>query len=164
MNYAKITTCDICNGSDVGVVLWCQGCDLKCENCQNQETWEFNKGKPFTDYDFDMSLLELRKPYNKRFTLSGGHPLAPHNLETSTEICRVIKSIMPDKKIWLYTGYNFEDIIDYQILKYVDVLVDGRFIQSQRDTTLAFRGSANQRIIDVQASLLKKKVVLYEAS
>ena len=164
MNYNKITTCDIANGDGIGVVLWCQGCDLRCTNCQNQETWEYNGGRPFTEYDFDMLLLELRKPYNKRLTLSGGHPLAPHNLETSTEICRVVKSIMPDKKIWLYTGYNFEDIIDYQILKYVDVLVDGPFIQDQYDITLAFRGSSNQRLIDVQASLLKKKVVLYEVS
>ena len=164
MNYNKITTCDIANGDGIGVVLWCQGCDLRCKNCQNQETWEYNGGRPFTEYDFDMLLLELRKPYNKRLTLSGGHPLAPYNLETSTEICRVVKSIMPDKKIWLYTGYIFEDIQDYQILKYIDVLVDGPFIQDQYDITLAFRGSSNQRLIDVQASLLKKKAVLYEAS
>ena len=106
----------------------------------------------------------MNKDWINHLSILGGEPLISRNLSDLISLCKRSKEVYPDKKIWLYTGYNFEDIIDYQILKYVDVVVDGPFIQSQRDTTLAFRGSANQRIIDVQASLLKKKVVLYEVS
>ena len=146
MRYNSITTCDIVNGDGLGVVLWCQGCDLKCEGCHNQSTWDFCGGYLFDDNARDLILRELQKPYITRLTLSGGHPLAPQNLSACLELCKYIKSLMPEITIWVYTGYIYEDIKDYEILKYIDVLVDGPFEKSQRDITLPFRGSRNQRI------------------
>lgn len=160
MRYSGITTCDITNGEGIGVVLWCQGCDLRCPGCHNTETWSFDAGKEFTLRELDELFQELNKPYITRLTLSGGHPLAPNNITTATAICREIKLSYPNKKIWVYTGYLWEEIKDYAIMKYIDVLVDGAYEEDKRDITLAFRGSSNQRIIDVQKSLETNEVVL----
>lgn len=146
MRYNTITTCDIVNGEGLGVVLWCQGCDLHCKGCHNQDTWEFNRGIIFDEAAKSKILQELQKPYITRLTLSGGHPLAPQNIKDCLELCKYIKINMPEIQIWVYTGYYFEDIKNYEILKYIDVLVDGPFELSQRDITLPFRGSRNQRI------------------
>lgn len=146
MRYNSITTCDIVNGQGLGVVLWCQGCDLKCNGCHNKETWDFNQGLVFDESAKIKILQELKRPYITRLTLSGGHPLAPQNLEGCLELCKYIKSNMPEIQIWVYTGYYFEDIKHYEILNYIDVLIDGPFDLSQRDITLPFRGSRNQRI------------------
>lgn len=162
MNYSNITTCDVCNGLGIGVVLWCQGCDLHCEKCHNPETWDFEKGIPFTERTWKIIETELNKSYITRFTLSGGHPLAKENLKEVTNLCKLIKAKYPDIKIWIYTGYIYEDIKSYEILKYVDILVDGPFIWKQRDITLPFKGSTNQRVIDVQKSLKENKTILYE--
>ena len=162
MRYNSITTCDICNGLGIGVILWCQGCELHCPGCHNKETWDFNGGTPFSQKTKDLILAELDKPYIDRLTLSGGHPLAKDNLNEMTAFCKQVKEKYPNKTIWVYTGLHFEDIKSYEILRYINVLVDGPFVQEERDITLAFRGSRNQRIIDVPKSLQAKKTILLE--
>lgn len=147
MRYASIRDFDISNGEDIGVSLFVQGCHFHCPNCFNQSTWDFNGGKEFTIETMRHLIKLMDRPYIKRFTLLGGEPLAPENIETSKEILRVIKETYPNKQIWLFTGYVMENIPDKSILKYVDVLVDGPYKHELRDLSLAFRGSSNQRII-----------------
>jgi anaerobic ribonucleoside-triphosphate reductase activating protein len=147
MRYASIRDFDISNGEDIGVSLFVQGCHFHCPNCFNQSTWDFNGGKEFTIETMRHIVKLMDRPYIKRFTLLGGEPLAPENIETSKEILRVIKETYPNKQIWLFTGYVMENIPDKSILKYVDVLVDGPYKHELRDLSLAFRGSSNQRVI-----------------
>lgn len=162
MNYAKITTCDIANGPGIGVVLWCQGCNLHCKNCHNQETWDFDGGKPFTKEEEAALLKELGKPYVSRLTISGGHPLEEKNLQAVGDLCVKVKEEYPEIKIWIYTGYLWEYVQNWYLMRYVDVIVDGTYQEDKRDITLKFRGSSNQRIIDVQKSLKKGEAVLYD--
>jgi anaerobic ribonucleoside-triphosphate reductase activating protein len=147
LRYAYINTCDICNGKYFGVSLFVQGCHFRCPNCFNQSTWDFKGGKEFTIETMRHLIKLMDRPYIKRFTLLGGEPLAPENIETSKEILRVIKETYPNKQVWLFTGYAMENIPDKSILKYVDVLVDGPYKHELRDLSLAFRGSSNQRVI-----------------
>ena len=171
MNYIKVTKNDIANGIGIGCVLWVSGCDIHCKNCHNQSTWDFNAGQPFTEDTMQEILLTLTKPYISRFTLSGGHPLDPHNAPKVLEIVKRVKMVFPNmvfpnKDIWIYTGYVWEDIIKDDILKEIlkrtDVLVDGAYIDELRDISLPFRGSSNQRIIDVQESLKQNQVILWK--
>ena len=166
MNYIKVTKNDIANGIGVGCVLWVSGCDIHCKNCHNQSTWDFNSGQLFTEDTMQEILLTLTKPYISRFTISGGHPLDPHNAPKVLEIVKRVKMVFPNKDIWIYSGYVWEDIIKdetlREILKYTDVLVDGAYIDELRDISLAFRGSSNQRIIDVPKSLEQNKVILWQ--
>ena len=166
MNYIKVTKNDIANGIGVGCVLWVSGCDIHCKNCHNQSTWDFNSGQLFTEDTMQEILLTLTKPYISRFTLSGGHPLDPHNAPKVLEIVKRVKMVFPNKNIWIYSGYEWESIIKddvlKEILKYTDVLVDGAYVDELRDISLAFRGSSNQRIIDVQKSLAENKVILWQ--
>ena len=166
MNYIKVTKHDIANGIGIGCVLWVSGCDIHCKNCHNQSTWNFNSGQPFTEDTMQEILLTLTKPYISRFTLSGGHPLDPHNAPKVLEIVKRVKMVFPNKDIWIYSGYEWENIIKdetlKEILKYTDVLVDGAYIDELRDISLAFRGSSNQRIIDVPKSLEQNKVILWQ--
>ena len=166
MNYIKVTKNDIANGIGIGCVLWVSGCDIHCKNCHNQSTWDFNSGQPFTEDTMQEILLTLTKPYISRFTLSGGHPLDPHNAPEVLKIVKRVKMVYPNKDIWIYSGYEWENIIKdetlREILKYTDVLVDGAYIDELRDISLAFRGSSNQRIIDVPKSLTENKVTLWQ--
>ena len=166
MNYEKIDKCSVSNGAGVRTVLWVSGCDIHCYNCHNQQTWDFNSGIPFTDDTMQEILYDLSKPYIKGCTLSGGHPLDPHNAPEVLKIVKRVKMVFPNKDIWIYSGYTWEDIIQNdtlkEILKYTDVLVDGAYIDELRDISLAFRGSSNQRIIDVQKTLEKNEVVLWQ--
>ena len=166
MNYIKVTKNDIANGIGVGCVLWVSGCDIHCKNCHNQSTWDFNSGQLFTEDTMQEILLTLTKPYISRLTLSGGHPLDPHNAPKVLEIVKRVKMVFPNKDIWIYSGYEWENIIKdetlREILKYTDVLVDGAYIDELRDISLAFRGSSNQRIIDVPKSLEQNKVILWQ--
>ena len=171
MNYEKIDKCSVSNGLGVRTVLWISGCNIHCKNCHNQSTWDFNSGIPFTDDTMQEILYDLSKPYIKGLTLSGGHPLDPHNAPKVLEIVKRVKMIFPNmvfpnKDIWIYTGYVWEDIIKNdtlkEILKRTDVLVDGAYIDELRDISLPFRGSSNQRIIDVQESLNQNKVILWK--
>ena len=166
MNYIKVTKNDIANGIGVGCVLWVSGCDIHCKNCHNQSTWDFNSGQPFTEDTMQEILLTLTKLYISRFTISGGHPLDPHNAPKVLEIAKRVKMVFPNKDIWIYSGYVWEDIIKdetlREILEYTDVLVDGAYVDELRDISLAFRGSSNQRIIDVKKSLVENKVILWQ--
>lgn len=166
MNYIKITKNDIANGIGIGCVLWVSGCDIHCKNCHNQSTWDFHIGQLFTEDTMQEILLTLTKSYISRFTISGGHPLDPHNAPKVLEIVKRVKMVFPNKDIWIYSGYVWEDIIKdntlKEILKCTDVLVDGAYVDELRDISLAFRGSSNQRIIDVQKSLTENKVILWE--
>ena len=166
MNYEKIDKCSVSNGLGVRTVLWISGCNIHCKNCHNQSTWDFNSGIPFTDDTMQEILYDLSKPYIKGLTLSGGHPLDPINAPEVLKIVKRVKMVFPNKDIWIYTGYVWEDIIKddtlKEILKYTDVLVDGAYIDELRDISLAFRGSSNQRIIDVQKTLDSNEVVLWQ--
>lgn len=165
MNYMRIDKASISNGIGFRVVLYCAGCSLKCEGCFNPETWNCEAGKLF-DQDAKQYLFDqLSKPYIQGVTFSGGHPLEEQNRSDIYVLLKEIKKQFPSKDIWLYTGYAWEEIENIReiqhILCYVDVLVDGPYIEEKRDITLPFRGSANQRLIDVQKSLEQNAIVLY---
>lgn len=166
MNYIKITKNDIANGECIGVVLWVSGCNCRCYNCHNPQTWNFNEGQFFTEDTMQELLFELNKPYITRITLSGGHPLEPQNADDVLKIVKRVKMVFPNKNIWIYSGYVWENILTdpklTEIMKYCNVLVDGAYIDELRDLTLQFRGSSNQRILDVQKSLAEDKVVLWQ--
>ena len=150
MNYCGIYRCDCCNGIGFRTVLFVSGCNHQCKNCQNPKTWDKNYGKEFTDETLNILIEQLQKPYIDGLTLSGGDPLFPDNREEVLRICKTIKTILPDKTIWLYTGYKYEEIKDLEIINYVDVIVDDKFEETKKDLSLAFRGSKNQNIIDVK--------------
>lgn len=166
MNYHNIKTDDMLNGDGLRVTCWVSGCDLKCNNCYNPQTWDFNSGIPFTEDTMQEILHDISKPYIKGLTLSGGHPLDPLNAPTVLEIVKRLKMVFPNKDIWIYSGYEFEYIMQNDILKeimkYTDVLVDGAYIDELRDISLPFIGSSNQKIIDVQESLNQNKVILWK--
>ena len=166
MNYHNIKTDDMLNGDGLRVTCWVSGCNMGCFNCYNPQTWDFNSGIPFTEDTMQEILYDLSKPYIKGCTLSGGHPLDPHNAPKVLEIVKRVKMVFPNKDIWIYSGYVWEDIINdetlREILKYTDVLVDGAYIDELRDISLPFRGSSNQRIIDVPKSLEQNKVILWQ--
>ena len=166
MNYHNIKTDDMLNGDGLRVTCWVSGCSIRCFNCYNPQTWDFNSGIPFTDDTMQEILYDLSKPYIKGLTLSGGHPLDTHNAPKVLEIVKRVKMVFPNKDIWIYTGYVWEDIIKNdtlkEILKRTDVLVDGAYVDELRDISLPFRGSSNQRIIDVQESLKQNQVILWK--
>ena len=154
MNYESITTCDVANGEDIGVVLWVSGCDVQCSGCHNKGTWNPESGKHFGKEDLDILLNELNKEHIKRFTLSGGHPLMPCNREIVSLLLQRIRRDFGDSiQIWLYTGYKYEDM-DSECKsicnKHCDVVVDGPYIEELKDLSLPFRGSKNQRIIRIK--------------
>ena len=162
MNYIKITKNDIANGPGVRCVLWVAGCSQRCVNCHNQSTWDFNAGSLFDDMAKQELFEALDKAHIKGITISGGHPLDPHNFEDVLSLVKEVKSKFPTKDIWIYTGYLYEELYYREIsriLLYIDVLVDGPYIEEQRDITLAFRGSRNQRLIDVKETLKQGKII-----
>lgn len=162
MNYIKITKNDIANGPGVRCVLWVAGCKLHCVGCHNQSTWDFNAGKPFDKNAKQELFCILDKPYIQGLTISGGHPLDTHNFEDVLLLIKEVKEKFPTKDIWLYTGYLYEELYYREIsriLLYIDVLVDGPYIEEQRDITLAFRGSRNQRLINVPETLKQGKII-----
>lgn len=171
MNYAEIKNCDIANGPGVRISLFVSGCTHHCPGCFNQVAWDFDYGQPFTQQTID-EILELLKPgYIRGLTLLGGEPFEPENQGAIVELLRQIKEKYPQKSIWAFSGYLFEHILsgklgDWAItreyLGYLDVLVDGPFVEEKKNLSLRFRGSENQRIIDVPASLAQNKVVLWQ--
>lgn len=172
MNYAEIKNCDIANGPGVRVSLFVSGCTHHCPGCFNQVAWDFDYGQPFTQQTID-GILEMMKPsYIKGLTLLGGEPFEPQNQEPIVELLRQIKEKYPQKSIWAFSGYLFDrDIlagrlgpweITKEYLSYLDVLVDGPFVEAKKNLSLRFRGSENQRIIDVPASLAAEKIVLWQ--
>lgn len=166
MNYADIKPLDITNGEGIRVSLFVSGCTHGCHNCFNKDLWSFSYGKKFTNETMNDILTKVGRPQIEGFSLLGGEPLHLNNVFKCTEIVENIRERYPQKDIWVWSGYLWEDIIDnkYQrkILKYIDVLVDGKFEQDKVDLTYAFAGSTNQRLIDVKRSLKENKVILYE--
>lgn len=161
MKYAQIREMDVTNGSGIGVALFTQGCPYHCKNCFNPETWDFDKGTDWTK-ETENKIIELLKPeYITRLTILGGEPLIERNIEPLTALLKRVKGIYPDKQVWLYTGGDFEVLegLYEEIFQYIDILIDGRYIDDSRDYKLKWRGSSNQRIIDVQASLKSGDVI-----
>lgn len=167
MNYIKISKDDIANGIGIRTVLWVSGCDHNCYNCHNPQTHSFCNGQVFNDKTKELLYSYIAKPYVKGVTFSGGDPLYPSNREDVEWLSYSIRNLFPYKDQWLYTGYTWEEIISdtdlLESIENIDVLVDGRYIDELRDITLPFRGSSNQRIIDVPKSLESGKVVLWSA-
>lgn len=172
MNYAEIKNCDIANGLGVRVSLFVSGCTHHCKNCFNEVTWDFHYGNVF-DESVEEKILDYLKPNHiTGLTLLGGEPMEPTNQRALLPFVKRVKAMYPDKDIWLYSGYLFDkellqesrarcEVTD-ELLNYIDVLVDGRFVEELKDISLKFRGSSNQRIIDVQKSLKNKTIVLYK--
>lgn len=161
MRYHNITKDDMLNGDGLRVVLWTAGCSHCCKGCQNPVTWDPNGGLPFTEREKQEILRELDKSYISGITFSGGDPLHPDNAAGVTALAREIRAAYPDKTIWLYTGALWEELQNEEILGYLDVMVDGEFEADKKDTTLAWKGSSNQRVIDVQKSLVSGRIVLH---
>lgn len=183
MRYAQIRSMDISNGEGVGVSLFVQGCDRHCFNCFNSETWDFNGGKEWTEEAKNKFMELIDRPYIRRISVLGGEPLAEQNLDEVLSLIKEIRISYPEKTIWLYTGFewnslmskicqptfpdkDFERIIEIhkkrkEIISNVDVLVDGEYIDEQKDLTLKWCGSRNQHVIDVKQSIAQNKMVLY---
>lgn len=159
MRYHNITTEDMINGEGLRVVLWVSGCEHRCEECQNPITWDENDGLLFDDKAREEIFNELTKDYISGITLSGGDPLFTSNREAVCELIKEIKDKFKDKSIWCYTGYDFEDVRELELLNYIDVLIDGKYDKSKSDNLLYWRGSSNQRVIDVNESLRSGKIV-----
>lgn len=160
MNYHYITKTDLKNGDGLRVVLWVAGCNHMCKNCHNPETWDHNGGKLFDENAKQELFDELKKDYISGITFSGGDPLFPANREVIGQLIEEISKKFPDKTIWCYTGYLFEQIKNLPFLKYIDVLIDGPFIESQKELKLKWKGSKNQRVIMVKDSLKQNKIIL----
>lgn len=177
MNYSGISECDVLNGTGFRVVLFVSGCSHRCYNCQNPKTWDKNFGHPFTEKTRQYIFNCLDKDYIDGITITGGDPLHENNLNEVLKLVQEIRISFPEKTIWLYTGYSYSKIFQGQssclsqeglnnfkrreIIKLCDVVVDGEYIDEQKDITLKWRGSKNQRCIDVKQSLTQNKVILY---
>lgn len=160
MRYHNITKDDMLNGEGLRVVLWVSGCAHACPGCHNPVTWDAESGLPFDAAAKAELFEELQKDYIAGVTLSGGDPLYPANREAIAALCQEIKDHFPDKTIWLYTGYKWEEIRHLPLIQNVDVVVDGRYIEAARDTLLSWRGSENQRVIDVPKTFALGQIVL----
>lgn len=185
MNYHNITYPDQNNGDGLRIVLWVAGCEHHCANCQNQQTWNPQSGIPFDENAMNEIGNELKKDYISGITFSGGDPLHPKNVQNVLKIVYEIRVSYPTKNIWLYTGYTWEEIwikdivktgdriknmrqkaitnLRRQVVSMCDVLIDGRYVDELRDVSLHWRGSSNQRVINVQETLKQKQIVLWES-
>ena len=166
MKYAKIRKMDIANGEGVRVSLFVQGCSFHCKNCFNQETWDFNGGKEFTTSEIQKIIELADKDYIAGLSILGGEPFHNNNVDEVFHIVATFKEKFPNKDIWLWTGFKFEDAIKDSkrklILCNIDVLIDGQFEEDKKDITLKWRGSSNQRVIDCKKSLAENKIILKE--
>ena len=161
MRYHNITKDDMLNGDGLRVVLWVAGCTHACKDCQNPITWDINGGLEFDDAALQEIYDELEKDYVSGITFSGGDPLHPANQFEVGKLIENIRKKFPKKTIWLYTGFNWEDINVLPFVKYIDVIVDGEFIAELKDNKLHWKGSSNQRVIDVQKTLATNEVILH---
>ena len=172
MNYADIKKVDVANGEGVRVSVFVSGCNHHCKGCFNPEAWNFNYGKEFTEEETEKILQELDHPYVSGLSILGGEPLEYVNQKGLLPLLKKVKEKFPEKNIWCYTGYTFDkDIIGNmfenweqtkELVSYIDVMVDGKFEEDKKDLNLKFRGSSNQRVIDVQKSLKVHKVIPYD--
>lgn len=174
MNYGKIYYADIANGVGCRTSLFLSGCRNHCKDCFNEETWDFSYGKPFDAEVQDMVITSIKPSYIEGLSILGGEPMEPENQEELLPFLKDVKTACPDKTVWLYSGFTWEELTDDslgsrcrtewtdEILPLVDILVDGRFVAEKKNISLKFRGSENQRIIDVPATLRKGEIVLAE--
>lgn len=172
MNYCNVKNCDIANGVGVRVSLFVSGCRNRCKNCFQPETWDFNYGKPFDEQTEEKLMKMLAPSYINGLTVLGGEPMEPENQRALLPFLKKVKAAYPQKTIWLYTGFTLEELrspdcrahTEYteEILKLLDVLVDGRFVEEKKNVSLRFRGSENQRLIDVAATLAAGSVTLWD--
>ena len=172
MNYATIKNCDIANGPGVRVSLFVSGCTHRCPGCFNEVAWDFEYGEPFTEETIDMIIRMMEPAHIKGLTLLGGEPFEPQNQPDVVKLLRRVKAVYPQKSIWAFSGYLFDkDILAWRLgpreiteeyLGYLDVLIDGPFILAKKNLSLRFRGSENQRLIDVPESLRRGEVVLWQ--
>ncbi len=170
MNYGEIKYNDIANGEGVRVSLFVSGCTHHCKNCFNSETWDFNYGKPFTSTEEDAIIKALAPDYINGLTILGGEPMEPQNQQALLPFVKKVKATYPNKTIWCYTGFLFDKELlqpsrahcpwTKELLSYIDIIVDGRFVNELKDISLRFKGSSNQRIIDVQQSLKTGELIL----
>lgn len=160
MRYHNITKDDMLNGDGLRVVLWVAGCEHNCPNCQNPVTWDINGGLEFDAAAKDELFAEIDKPYISGITFSGGDPLHPQNREDVGRLIGEYIEKFPDKTIWLYTGYEWNEIKDLPFMNNIDILVDGKYIDALKDVNLPWRGSSNQKVIDVKKSLAVGETVL----
>ena len=162
MRYNLIRKMDISNGPGVRVSVFMQGCSFHCKNCFNKETWDFDGGKEFTDDTINEVIKLCSQGHIKGLSILGGEPMHPQNIEATTKLAKAFKENCPNKNLWVWSGFLFDkDLKDKEVLKYIDVLVDGLYVDEKRDPTLKWRGSSNQRVIDVKKSLQENKTVLY---
>lgn len=162
MRFASIRNMDISDGEGIGVALYTQGCPIHCKNCHNPQTWDYESGTEYTKEHEDLIINLMNKNWINHLAILGGEPFIDRNLNDILSLCKRSKETYPDKKIWLWSGYTWEKIIEHEdILQYIDVLVAGPYIDEQRDITLKWRGSANQEVIDVRESLNQNKKILY---
>lgn len=162
MRYNKIRKMDISNGPGIRISIFMQGCVFKCKNCFNPETWDFKLGKEFND-DTIKRVLELcNYDYIQGLSILGGEPLHPTNIEGSTKLAREFKKKYPNKDLWVWTGFLYEQVKDKEIFDYIDVLIDGQYIDEERNWQLKYRGSKNQRVIDIKQTKKKKKLIILE--
>ena len=170
MNYANIKFNDIANGEGIRTSLFVSGCTHHCKHCFNPETWDFNYGKPFTSEVQDKIITSLKSDHINGLTLLGGEPMEPANQKGLIDFVKRVKQIYPNKTIWCYTGYLFDEELlkpsrahspwTKELLSCIDILVDGEFKHELKDITLRFKGSSNQRVIDVKESLKHNKIIL----
>lgn len=170
MNYAVIKNCDVANGTGVRVSVFVSGCTHRCRGCFNEEAWDFDYGEPFTKEVEDKIIRYLKPGYIQGLSLLGGEPFEYANQQGLLPLLRRVKQIYPEKDVWCYTGYIFEDDIlgkmcekwqeTREMLSYIDILVDGPFVEEKKDLNLMFRGSSNQRLIDVAKSLAAQETVI----
>ena len=154
---------DISNGPGVRVSIFFQGCEFHCKNCFNPETWNFDKGEEFTDEVIEKVLDLCKEDHIAGLSILGGEPMHPKNIEGTTKLAKALKERYPEKTIWAWSGFLFDQYVkEKEVANYLDVLVDGQFVDELRNPTLKWKGSANQRVIDVKKSLRSKKVILWE--
>ena len=160
MRYNLIRKMDISNGPGVRVSIFMQGCHFHCKNCFNSETWDFEGGKEFTD-DIINKVLDLsNKDHIVGLSILGGEPMHPVNIEGTTKLAKAFKEKYPNKNIWVWSGFRYEDLKGKDVFKYIDVLVDGQYVDELHDPTLKWKGSSNQRVIDIKETLKNNDIVL----
>ena len=162
MKYNKIRKMDIADGPGVRVSVFLQGCSFHCKNCFNPETWDFDKGLEFDDSVIDEIIELCGKSHIQGLSILGGEPMHPKNIKGTIQLAKRFKEAYPDKNIWSWSGFLFDQVIDKEVFDYIDVLVDGQFVDELRNPNLKWRGSSNQRVIDVKKTIKKGDIVLYE--
>ena len=160
MRYNLIRKMDISNGPGVRVSIFMQGCHFHCKNCFNSETWDFEGGKEFTDDTINKVLDLSNKDHIVGLSILGGEPMHPVNIEGTTKLAKAFKEKYPNKNIWVWSGFRYEDLKGKDVFKYIDVLVDGQYVDELHDPTLKWRGSSNQRVIDIKETLKNNEIVL----